>query len=157
MPTRLGLELEGERGIVMELGADAPWAPVLLERLPHAGVLLHSRRSGCELFLALPPQVPGGLGLEDVSTIVPGDVIAHSFPPHYRDAPPAAVVDPSRGYLHVGIVYDRGARFATPAGYADVSVIGRVVSDLDGLRRVGESMRLTGGRSFSLAELEEGP
>jgi hypothetical protein len=158
MPPELALHCGDGPAVVLDLHPRTPEAQSLIDRLPQRGTILHSRRSGCELFLALAPQLPVDREAPELQgTLAPGDVVAHSCPPHYRDAPPADVVDSSHGYTHIGIVYDHGARFATPAGFVDVAVIGRVTSSMSELRSLGESIRITGGRPFSLVKRPEEP
>ncbi len=129
---------------------------LILDLLPRSGTILHSRRSGCELFLAVPGQLhPGWDEANDGRALEPGDVFASSCPPYYRDAPPPEVVDSSQGYVHVGIAYDTGVRFATPAGFEHPCVIGEVVSSLAELEALGESIRLAGARRFALIRRNE--
>jgi hypothetical protein len=142
---------------MLEVPVQTPEIRSLFEPLPRSVTMLHSRRTGCELFFALPHQIPDNWGaISSKNALDPGDVIAHGFPPYYRDAPPGCVVDGRVGYTHVGIAYDHGVRFATPAGHIDVGVIGRITSNLSELRRLGESVRLGGGKQVSLSKPSEG-
>ena len=157
MGTRLGLRCPDTPEIAIEL--DTPGLDdlrrQLLTWLPRSCTMLHSRRSGYELFLTLPPLGPTcDLSAYMRPTVDQGDVFVLTFPPHYRDAPPVDVFDSSEGYTHLGVAYDQGARPATPVGYVDVAVVGHVVSSLSDLCRVGESMRLAGARQFMLQVID---
>lgn len=126
----------------------------LLTLLPSEGPLLHSRRSGQEVFAVL---LPVALAEENLVTSVgPGDVLAASFPAYYRDAPPASIWDPVRGYTHVGIVYGPDSRFATPEGYPRVRLIGRIVEGLDELVHACTIIRKTGQERYTLRRQVEG-
>jgi hypothetical protein len=124
----------------------------LLALLPCKGVLIHSRRSGQEVFAVLPPTT---LAAENrVTAVRPGDVVIEVFPPHYRDAPPTPIVDPTRGYTHLGFVYGPDTQWQTPEGYVPVSRIGHMGRGLAGFSEACAIIRRQGGERYVLTRAE---
>jgi hypothetical protein len=127
----------------------APHAVVALwERTPCDGPILHSRRSGQEIFGILPPIEFPGENL--VTSVIPGDVVVEVFPPYYRDNPPAPLVDPPQGYTHLGLVYGSATQWQTPEGYVPVTHVGRIVSALEPFSTACAVIRRHGGERFKL-------
>lgn len=150
MSIRLSLVKAGVE-VVFDLGDGlAPRAAsALLAALPCEGPLLHSRRSGQEVFAILPPL---DLHKENlVTSLQPGDVVIEVFPPYYRDNPPAPLVDPARGYAHLGFVYGSASQWQTPEGYPPVTRVGRIVAGMEPFSAACSVIRRSGGEQFRLS------
>ena len=135
--------------IALDEGAAPRAAAALWAATPCRGSILHSRRSGQEIFAILPPIVLHRENL--VTSVSRGDVLVEVFPPHYRDNPPAPLVDPSRGYTHLGLVYGAATQWQTPEGYPPVTRLGRIVPPLDAFGAACSVIRSRGGERFVLA------
>ena len=139
--------------VQVTLALDVEAAPrataALWAATPCQGPILHSRRSGQEIFAILPPIALARENL--VTSVTPGDVVIDVFPPHYRDNPPAPLVDPARGYTHVGLVYGSATQWQTPEGYPPVTRIGRIVSTLEPFSAACSVIRRRGGEQFMFA------
>ena len=137
-----------EVAIALDEKAAAHAVAALWARTPCDGPILHSRRSGQEIFAILPPIEFPGENL--VTSVTPGDVVIEVFPPYYRDNPPAPLVDPAQGYTHLGLVYGSATQWQTPEGYVPVTRVGRIVSALEPFSAACAVIRRRGGERFTL-------
>jgi len=113
------------------------------------GTMIHSRRSGEEIFAALAGAFDtSGLPTNPVETIRPGDVVVAAFPPHYRDAPPERIVPAGSGYLHLGFIYGEAFRWTRPEGSGPVAVVGHLDTDVGQLAANGTRIRLGGSEEW---------
>jgi Protein of unknown function (DUF3830) len=138
--------------IEVTIALDEKTAPRAVEALwattPCDGPILHSRRSGQEIFAILPPIEFPGENL--VTSVTPGDVVLEVFPPYYRDNPPVPLVDPAQGYTHLGLVYGSATQWQTPEGYVPVTHVGRILSTLEPFSTACAVIRRRGGERFEL-------
>jgi hypothetical protein len=149
------LRLTTGDGVQVEFAVIPDAVPLLTQAVGEfgwTGPIIHSRRSGEEVFAALPGSFESALAIcaRGSETAMIGDVIAAAFPKYYRDAPPARILPFDSPYLHLGVIYGAAFKWATPAGTEPVAVIGHIESSGELLRSAGDRIRLTGSEQWTL-------
>ena len=100
--------------IALDEGAALRAAAALWAATPCRGSILHSRRSGQEIFAILPPIVLHRENL--VTSVSPGDVLVEVFPPALSRQPARAADRSLRGYTHL-VSSTAPPPVETPEGY----------------------------------------
>lgn len=152
------LRVSASDGAEMTFTVPGNFAPLVVKAIGErgwTGAVIHSRRSGQEVFTAVPGTFDADVddSGETCESARAGDVIVATFPKYYRDSPPARVLPLGSPYLHVGFVYGEAFRWATPAGSEPPGVvIGHCETEttMEVLERLGERIRLNGSEQWTL-------
>ncbi|MFH0848424.1 MAG: DUF3830 family protein [archaeon] len=121
--------------------SDAVW-----NILPIKGKAIHDVWSGHIVFVFLEPTTY--IDSENLShgDVGPGDLFYYHRPAHYFRGAPYGKLEAAE----IGVVYDRDSQPRGPRGVKLVNVFGRVVENLDGLKKIGEKMITQGSADFSI-------
>jgi hypothetical protein len=119
--------------------SDAVW-----KILPIKGKAIHDVWSGHIFFTFMDP--PTFIESENLSRpdVAPGDIFYYYRPAHYFRGAPYGKLEAAE----IGVVYDRDSQPRGPRGVKLVNVFGKIIENLDGLKKIGEKMITQGSTDF---------